>query len=77
MNPVSYWRMRTRWRMSRRGNLCRGGLNGEILTVFRRGGGWGWSISGAGGECRFSPEVYRTRKEAKATVWAEVTREGA
>ncbi len=61
--------MRTRWRQSRSNpaNLVRGGPRGEVLTCFRRGEGWAWCIKGEDG-CLFSPETYRTRREAKDAV---------
>jgi hypothetical protein len=78
INRTSWLAMRTRWKFSARGNLWRGLPSGAgVLTVFkdRSGHGWRYCISLDGEEPIFSPDIYRTRQQAKDACAAEATRE--
>jgi hypothetical protein len=49
-------------------------LPGVTMTVFPRGGGWGWCIcyTYKGGRPRYSDETFPLLKEAKQDVWVHV-----
>ena len=62
------------WRTSPRGNnYVR--ADGKPITVFRRFGGWRWSIgrSAMAGGPIYSDEAYGTAKEARAAAWEALT----
>lgn len=62
------------WHISRNGHpTCRVGNN--VLTVFRRGSSWAFSIKDvvAGGNLRFSEHNYATMHEAKDASLADST----
>lgn len=54
----------TKWHRSSRGNLCRQ-WDGLTLTVFSRGGGFGWSYKDEDeGELRYSKTMYECEEDA-------------
>jgi hypothetical protein len=50
------------WRLSQRGNLWRR-WDGEVVTIYRRHGGYQWCIAGDDGK-RFSKRGYETEADA-------------
>jgi hypothetical protein len=80
INRESWLAMRTRWKMSSRGNgtVWRGTPDGcGVLSVYRDrfGPGWRFCIAIDGEPPIFSPIAYRTRKQAKEAAEAEADKE--
>jgi hypothetical protein len=63
-------------RRSRKGNLWMKLTNGETVSVFARGQGYGWSIAGPGGAMQWSPQTYDSEALAVGGLLCELERRG-